>query len=86
MSFSKSAFIAAAKAAAASDNPTQAMRELLAETVQDPAPILAAFADIEADEENFLRGRDAVFVDEPLPPPPGPAAPRSRDERPYRRL
>lgn len=53
MIFSKPAFIAAAKAAAASDNPTQAVRELLAETVQDPAPILAAFAEVEADEENF---------------------------------
>jgi len=53
MTFSKESFIAAAKAAAASDNPTQAMRDLLTETVRDPAPIKAAFADVAEDEENF---------------------------------
>ena len=53
MPFAKESFITAAKAAAASDNPTQAVRDLLAETVRDPAPILAAFAGVDADEENF---------------------------------
>ncbi|MEQ8602022.1 MAG: hypothetical protein RIB45_01790 [Marivibrio sp.] len=53
MPFAKESFIAAAKAAAASDDPTRAVRELLAETVRDPAPIKAAFAHVEADEENF---------------------------------